>query len=116
MRHVDSIISRMVEASEARNPTQMLKSIGLSPNLASTWRKRGGVPDGAITKVAEQFDCSIVWLKTGEGDQSMTGLHISAPVEQDIDMLEWLLENRQDLYLQASGFIKEQFVKAQQEQ
>lgn len=64
----DEIISRMIQATGAKNQQEMLETMGFSAGLASKWKKRGNVPDGSIAKVAGVAGVTFHWLKTGEGE------------------------------------------------
>lgn len=73
MNDVGNIIARMVLATSAKNTTEMLRIAGLSSGAAGAWKRRGGVPDGSIAKVAERTGVSFEWLKTGEGEMRAAG-------------------------------------------
>lgn len=50
----DEIISRMIQATGAKNQQEMLETMGFSAGLASKWKKRGNVPDGSIANLRHQ--------------------------------------------------------------
>ena len=79
MSSIEEIISRMIIASGAKNQQEMIEKTGLSPGIASKWKKRGNVPDSGISKVAIVTGVTYEWLKTGEGE-------MRAPKEASFDM------------------------------
>jgi len=72
MHAVDKIISRMIQATGAKNMADMLRIAGFSSGSGSMWKRRDVLPDGSIAKVAELTGVSFEWLKTGEGEMRPT--------------------------------------------
>lgn len=82
MSDVSKIIERMIQASESKNMSQMLESMGFSDSSGSAWKRRGKIPDGSIAKVSELTGVSFVWLKTGEGEMRKSEIkHPLLPTE-----------------------------------
>lgn len=72
MSTLDEIIARMIQASGTKNTANMLESMGFSNSVASAWKRRKKIPDGAIVKVSERTGVRFEWLKTGKGDMHQT--------------------------------------------
>ena len=128
MSSPQDIISRMVEAAKAKNPTEMSRITGLGKGSVSAWRARGKVTDAGISDVSEATGVAFEWLKTGKGEMRTNAN--ADPIEEMINeklngytadkeikdsklimhMLEWLAENRPDKFEFLSDSIKAMFI------
>jgi hypothetical protein len=66
---IESIISRMKIAVEARNDSDLARFFGSkSTGYVSNWRKKGEIPEGNIALIAVKRGVTFDWLMTGEGE------------------------------------------------
>lgn len=64
----DEMLQRMLEAGRLRNYTELAKTLGLSPQAISNYRKKAQVSPKLVFKFAETYNVSIDWLLTGAGE------------------------------------------------
>jgi len=58
----------MLKAGGLKNYSELAKTVGLSPQAISNYRKKDEVPPRLIFKFAETYNISLDWLLTGTGD------------------------------------------------
>ncbi len=66
------IIGRMKEAAGLKNDSAVAKSIGVTPQALSNYKKRGHMPSSLIIKFAGINDISVDWLLSGDGKKHTT--------------------------------------------
>jgi len=105
---VDDIVLRLIAATRARNSAEMLRKLGFSSGLASQWRRRGVVPDGALAKAAQLTGVDFHWLRTGEGGmaRSKAGDDLTEGTPPSGAPLD------RDLLIEAASIIKEAEIRA----
>lgn len=64
----DEMLQRMLKAGRLRNYTELARTIGLSPQAISNYRKKARVSPRLVFKFAETYNVSIDWLLTGAGE------------------------------------------------
>ncbi|MBI5237636.1 MAG: helix-turn-helix domain-containing protein [Deltaproteobacteria bacterium] len=64
----NEIFARMLEAGGIKNSSQMAKTLGISPQAISNYRKKGLLPAGMVMEFAAKFGISVDWLLTGRGE------------------------------------------------
>ncbi|MEK7679491.1 MAG: helix-turn-helix domain-containing protein [Deltaproteobacteria bacterium] len=64
----NEIFARMLDASGIKNSSQMAKTLDISPQAISNYRKKGLLPAGIIMEFAAKFGISVDWLLTGHGE------------------------------------------------
>ncbi len=68
MTTIDNVIRRLIEASGAKTQAEMLRILGFSGATASTWKKRGEMPEGSLKRASIACNVNLEWLSTGEGE------------------------------------------------
>lgn len=58
----------MLVAGKLKNYSELARTVGLSPQAISNYRKKDEIPPRLIFKFAETYDISIDWLLTGIGN------------------------------------------------
>ncbi|MBI5468212.1 MAG: helix-turn-helix domain-containing protein [Deltaproteobacteria bacterium] len=62
------LFERMLMAGKLKNYSELAKTVGLSPQAISNYRKKDEISPKLIFKFAETYNISIDWLLTGIGD------------------------------------------------
>ena len=68
MTTIDNIIRRLIDASGAKSQAEMLRILGFSGATASTWKKRGEIPEGSLKRASIACNVNLEWLLSGEGE------------------------------------------------
>lgn len=69
----DDILSRMRLACGAKTDKELATFLGVKYPTIKTTRHRGTIPSAWYVAVATQFDVSMDWLRTGEGEMKRGG-------------------------------------------
>ena len=59
------VFERMLKAGRLKNGSQLAKTLGVSPQAVSNYKKRGELPASLVFKFAEIYGVSIDWLING---------------------------------------------------
>lgn len=62
------LLERMLVAGKLKNYSELARTVGLSPQAISNYKKKDEIPPRLIFKFAETYNISIDWLLTGVGD------------------------------------------------
>ncbi len=62
------LLERMLRAGKLKNYSELARTVGLSPQAISNYRKKDEIPPRLVFKFAETYNISIDWLLTGIGD------------------------------------------------
>lgn len=62
------LFARMLMAGELKNYSELARTVGLSPQAVSNYKKKDSIPASLIFKFAETYNISIDWLLTGIGE------------------------------------------------
>ncbi len=95
------MISRMIQATKAKNTTQMLDMVGFSNSSASAWKRRGNIPEGSIARVAARTGVNLEWLKTGQGAMKPAGQALNT-LDRELtgEIIAFIIETANDLGVQ----------------
>ncbi|OGQ55186.1 MAG: hypothetical protein A3J24_05325 [Deltaproteobacteria bacterium RIFCSPLOWO2_02_FULL_53_8] len=62
------LIERMRWAGKLKNDSAVARTLGVTPQALSNYKKRGEMPTDLVLKFAGIYGLSVDWLITGEGD------------------------------------------------
>lgn len=62
------LIERMRWAGKLKNDSAVARSLGVTPQALSNYKKRGEMPTDLVLKFAGIYGLSVDWLITGEGE------------------------------------------------
>lgn len=66
--HFDSVFSRLIEAIGGKRASDLAEALGISQASVSGAKRRGNIPDSWYPIIAEKYDVSMDWLRTGLGE------------------------------------------------
>jgi hypothetical protein len=66
-------LERMLEESGLKNESSIAKSLGISPQAFSNFKKNGEIPAERVIQFALKYKLSIDYLLTGEGQHKREG-------------------------------------------
>ena len=92
----NTIKERMLEAAGFKNESELARSLKVTPQALSNYKKRGDMPSGLILKFASMRDLSLDWLVKGEGTPRVDGLD---PLDKGIEVYKEQLKNSRALLL-----------------
>ncbi|HHL40926.1 MAG TPA: helix-turn-helix domain-containing protein [Deltaproteobacteria bacterium] len=69
-----SLIDRMRKAAKLKNDSAIARTLGITPQALSNYKKRGEIPADLVLKFADMFGLSVDWLLTGEGEMYKSNL------------------------------------------
>ena len=64
----DVVFSRIMEAVGSKKDVDLANALGISPQSVYGVKNRQKIPDGWYAIIADKFDVSMDWLRTGEGE------------------------------------------------
>lgn len=67
------VIRRMKEVSTLKNDSRVAKSLGVTPQALSNYKKKGSMPSNLIFRFADIYNLSVDWLISGEGNPFRSG-------------------------------------------
>lgn len=67
------VIERMKRAANLKNDSRVARTLGVTPQAISNYKKRGAIPADLILRFAELYGLSVDWLVTGEGEPYRPG-------------------------------------------
>ncbi|MBI5598921.1 MAG: helix-turn-helix domain-containing protein [Deltaproteobacteria bacterium] len=76
------VLERMKRSAGLKNDSKVARSLDVTPQALSNYKKRGKVPSDLILKFASIYGLSVDWLLTGEGRVKREGAHVSAAREE----------------------------------
>lgn len=62
------LFARMLMAGKLKNYSELARTVGLSPQAVSNYKKKDRIPSSLIFKFADTYNISIDWLLTGIGE------------------------------------------------
>lgn len=62
------VIERMRHAADLKNDSKVARSLGITPQALSNYKKREKMPSDLILKFSSIHGVSVDWLLTGEGE------------------------------------------------
>lgn len=68
------IFDRILQAGNFKNGAELARSLNITPQAISNYKKRGEMPADLVLKFARTFGVSIDWLLTGEGSMQNSGI------------------------------------------
>jgi hypothetical protein len=76
-------IERMRWAGKLKNDSAVARSLGVTPQALSNYKKRGELPTDLVLRFSNIFSLSMDWLIRGEGDIFRTGFE---PSKDDLEI------------------------------
>jgi len=67
------IIERMRWAGKLKNDSAVARTLGVTPQALSNYKKRGEMPTDLVLRFANIYGLSVDWLITGEGEMYKAG-------------------------------------------
>ncbi len=67
------IIERMRWAGKLKNDSAVARTLGVTPQALSNYKKRGEMPTDLVLRFANIYGLSVDWLITGEGEMYKGG-------------------------------------------
>ena len=67
------VIERMKRAANLKNDSRVARTLGVTPQAISNYKKRGAIPADLILRFADLYGLSVDWLVTGEGEPYRPG-------------------------------------------
>ncbi len=69
------IIERMRWAGNLKNDSAVARTLSVTPQALSNYKKRGEMPTDLVLRFADIYGLSVDWLITGKGDMYRLGYH-----------------------------------------
>lgn len=85
----NEVYDRMYDAVRFKNASALARSLDITPQALSNYKKRGSMPTGVVVKFAALHNLSIDWLLTGKGEGPEHG---QIPLYTKIDLGELSLD------------------------
>lgn len=85
----NEVYDRMYDAVRFKNASALARSLDITPQALSNYKKRGTMPTSAVVKLAALHNLSIDWLLTGKGEGPKHG---QIPLYTKIDFGELSLD------------------------
>ncbi|HHL38954.1 MAG TPA: hypothetical protein ENJ37_00425 [Deltaproteobacteria bacterium] len=67
------VIDRMRLAGNIKRDSEAARTLGVTPQAFSNYKKRGEIPTDLVLKFAAIYGLSVDWLLTGEGEMHRSG-------------------------------------------